>query len=86
MPGPGIHPVFAVERSWFIDCYRKEPLLRVARTQIPLAPALACTAHAAQGTSLDCVIVGFMLGRGVSSIASYVAITRVKQREGLIIY
>ena len=61
-------------------------MLAIKRKQIPLAPALACTAHSAQGQTKDAVIADLVLGRGVSSIASYVAITRIKNREGLMIY
>ena len=51
-----------------------------------MALALACTAHAAQGKTLPAVIADLALGRGVSSIASYVAITRVTHRQGLLIF
>ena len=61
-------------------------MLAIKRQQIPLGPAVACTAHAAQGQSLKAVIADLALGRGVSSIASYVAITRVTSREGLLIF
>ena len=61
-------------------------MLAIKRQQIPLALASACTAHAAQGQSLKAVIADLALGRGVSSIASYVAITRVTSREGLLIF
>ena len=86
-PGPGIYPVFQTERTWFLDGYRgKKAVLAIRRKQIPLAPGLACTAHSAQGKTKEAVIADLALGRGVSGIASYVAITRVKNREGLMIY
>ena len=86
-PGPGIYPVFRTERTWYLDGYRKQKAaLAIKRQQIPLAPALACTVHAAQGQSLKAVIADLALGTGVSSIASYVAITRVTRREGLLIF
>ena len=61
-------------------------MLAIKRKQIPLAPGLACTAHSAQGKTKEAVIADLALGRGVSGIASYVAITRIKNREGLMIY
>ena len=86
-PGPGIYPVFCTERTWYLDGYRgKKAVLGIKRRQIPLAPGLACTAHGAQGQTREAVIADLVLGRGVSGIASYVAITRVKNREGLMIY
>ena len=56
------------------------------RQQIPLAPAFACTAHAAQGQTLDCVIADLQQGRGVKTVASSVAITCVRARKSLLIY
>ena len=44
------------------------------------------TAHAAQGQTLPAAIVDLQLGRGVSVIASYVALARVRRREHLLIY
>ena len=44
------------------------------------------TTHAAQGQTLEAAVVDLQLGSGVSSIASYVAITRVKTRKDLLIY
>ena len=86
-PGPGIYPVFQTERTWYLDGYRgKKAVLGIKRKQIPLAPGLACTAHGAQGQTKEAIIADLVLGRGVSSIASYVAITRIKNREGLMIY
>ena len=61
-------------------------MFAIKRKQIPIALGLACTAHSAQGKTKEAVIADLALGRGVSSIASYVAITRIKNREGLMIY
>ena len=44
------------------------------------------TAHGAQGRTLEAAIIDLRLGRGVSAIASYVAMTRVKKKEDLLIY
>ena len=86
-PGPGIYPVFQTETIWFLNGYRgKRAVLAIKRKQVPLAPGFACTAHGAQGQTKEAVIADLAIGRGVSSIASYVAITRIKNREGLMIY
>ena len=62
-------------------------MLDVKRKQLPLAPAFAITAHASQGQTLSKgAIVDLQLGRGISIIASYVAITRVETKEQLLIY
>ena len=87
MPKAGVYPIFPTKRTWYIDGYRKDKaVLGVERYQFPLAPAFACTAHQAQGSTQEAVIADLLLGRGVSSIASYIAITRVKRRAGLLIY
>lgn len=86
-PGPGIYPVFQTERTWFLDSYRcKKAVLAIKRKQTPLAPGLACTAYSAQGKTKQAVIGDLVLRRGVSSIASYVAIIHIKNREGLMNY
>ena len=85
-PEPGIYPIRPWTRPWFIDKHRKKKVLGVRRFQVPLAPAFAITAHASQGQTLEAAIVDLQQGVGVSTIASYVAMTRVKRREDLLIY
>jgi len=85
-PEPGIYPVRPWMRTWFIDKNRKQKVLGVRRFQVPLGPAFAITAHASQGQTLEAAIVDLQQGVGVSTIASYVAMTRVKRREDLLIY
>ena len=61
-------------------------MLGVKRFQIPLAPAFAMTAHSSQGRTLKSVIVDLQIGRGVSVIASYVTMTRVKKKTDILIF
>ena len=49
MPDSNVYPVGPCRRVWYLDRQRKSPKLRVSRTQFPLAPQLAITAHVAQG-------------------------------------
>ena len=90
MPGiqeDGVYPITPCARQWFLDRNRKKPMLDVKRKQLPLAPAFAITAHASQGQTLSKgAIVDLQLGRGISIIASYVAITRVETKVQLLIY
>ena len=65
---------------------RPHPYLKVTRRQLPIAPAFAMTAHAAQGQTMLAAIVDLQIGAGTSSIGSYVALTRVARREDLLIY
>ena len=85
-PEPGVYPIRPWNRTWYIDKNRKKPVLSVARYQLPLAPAFAITAHASQGQTLEAAIVDLHQGVGVSTIASYVAMTRVRKRSDLLIY
>ena len=72
--------------AWHLDKGRRHPVLKVTRLQLPLAPAFSLTAHAAQGQTLPAAIVDMQIGRGTSPIASYVALTRIKTRNDLLIY
>ena len=87
MSEPGLYPIVPVKRNWYLDKGRLHPVLQHTRTQLPLMPAFAMTAHAAQGqTFSDGAIVDLRLGGSSSAMASYVAITRVKRRQDLLIY
>ena len=89
LPGldePGLYPIQPKPGKWFLDKGRKHPVLKITRRQLPLAPAFAITAHAAQGQTLKAAIVDLQIGRGTSPIASYVALTRVARREDLLIF
>ena len=44
------------------------------------------TSHSAQGRTLPAAIIDLQIGRGVSSIASYVAMTRVRRRTDILIF
>jgi len=83
----GLYPIAVKRKSWFLDKGRLHPVLRIARAQLPLAPAFAMTAHASQGQTFrrGC-IVDLRIGNGTNPTASYVALTRVQRREDLLIY
>ena len=49
MPDSNVYPVAPCRRVWYLDRQRQSPKLRVSRTQFPLAPQFAITAHVAQG-------------------------------------
>ena len=62
-------------------------MLRVVRRQFPLAPGFATTAHAAQGqTYAEGAITDMQIGEGGDPMTAYIAVTRVRDREGLYIY
>ena len=82
----GLYPVCPKSPQWFLDKGRQHPKLKIHRKQLPLAPAFAITAHASQGQTLLAAIVDLQIGRGTSPISSYVALTRVRKCEDLLIY
>ena len=83
---PGLYPIKEVRGDWYLDKGRQHSVLKVKRRQLPLAPAFAMTAHAAQGQTLAASIIDMQIGRGASRISSYVALARVAEREDLLIY
>ena len=81
----GLYPIVPRKSSWFLDKGRKNPVLKITRRQFPLAPAFAITSYAAQGQTLKKgAVVDLCIGRGTKPISSYVAITRVENREKLL--
>ena len=83
----GLYPIGVKRASCYLDKGRQHPVLRITRSQIPLAPAFAMTAQGSQGQTLrDGAIVDLRIGRGTSPMASYVALTRVERRSQLLIY
>ena len=80
-------PIVPVKREWYLDKGRRYPVLKMRRRQLPLTIAFAMTAHAAQGqTFKNGVKVDLNIGGSSSTMASYVALTRVEKREDLLIY
>ena len=86
MSEPGVYPIKPWPRSWALDQRRENPQLWVKRWQVPLAPAYSITAHGSQGQTLRAAIIDLQIGRGVSCIASYVSMTRIRTRHDLLIF
>ena len=84
---PGVYPIVPIRKEWYLDKGRNYPVLKIRRRQLPLSPAFAMTAHAAQGqTFKNGVIVDLNIGGSSSTMSSCVALTRVEKREDLLIY
>ena len=82
-----VYPVAPMRRCWYLDRQRRKPELRVTRTQFPLAPGFAITAHVAQGQTIrEGVIADLCLAENGNAFTAYVAITRVQGRETIIIF
>ena len=72
---------------WCLDKGRLHPILQIKRRQLPITPAFAMTAHAAQGhTFSKGAIVDFNIGGSSSAMSSYVALTCAERRADLLIY
>eukprot|EP00438_Fugacium_kawagutii_P023485 Skav201494 [mRNA] locus=scaffold1154:7077:8669:+ [translate_table: standard] len=87
VPEPNVYPVTVQKHAWFLDHQRKRRQLRIWRKQFPLAPGFAITAHVAQGQTItEGVIADLCLGYAANPFTAFVAVTRVKGREYLLIY
>ena len=90
LPGlsePGLYPIVSTKKDWFLDKGRLHPILKIKRQQLPLTPAFAMTAHAAQGQTFSKgAIVDMNVGGSSSAMSSYVALTRVEILSKLLIF
>ena len=87
MPDSNVYPVGPCRRVWYLDRQRKSPKLHVSRTQFPLAPRFAITAHVAQGQTIkEGVLTDLCIGPMGNPFTAYVAITRVQGRGKLLIF
>ena len=87
LPDANVYPVGTCRRVWYLDRQRQRPKLRVSRTQFPLAPQFAITAHVAQGQTIkEGVMTDLCIGPTGNPFTVYVAITRVTGREKLLIF
>ena len=79
----GVYPVVPVKRTWFLSEGKR---YRIIRKQLPLKPAFAINAHAAQGQTYSQGVIVDLAGRrkATGAVPAYVALTRVKRREDLI--
>eukprot|EP00435_Cladocopium_sp_Y103_P039831 s4530_g10.t1 len=78
---PGIYPVLPRTAEWYLDKGRKTQVLKVKRTQLPLIPAYAMTAHASEGKTLPAVLLDLQVDKRVDPTIGTVATTRVRNRE-----
>ena len=82
---PGLYPIIPRSSDWYLDKGRKVKLLKVKRTQLPLSPAYAMTAHSSQGKTLPAVLVDLQVDKRVDPTLATVALTRVRNREDVLI-
>ena len=82
---PGVYPICPVKRQWYLDAKRKQKVLSIARTQLPLTPAYAMTAHTSQGKTLPAVLLDLNVDKRVDITFGTVAASRVRSREDVLI-
>ena len=82
---PGLYPAVPVRRPWFLDKNRPKPALKVRRTQIPLVPAFAITAHSSQGKTMAAVLLDLCIHKSTNSTLGTVAVSRVRSREDVLL-
>ena len=62
---PGVYPIVPRTGEWWLDRGRKVTVLKVKRTQLPLTPAYAMTAHSSQGKTLQAVLLDLNVDKKV---------------------
>lgn len=82
---PGVYPIVARAADWWLDKGRKVKVLKVKRTQLPLTPAYAMTAHASQGKTLVAVLLDLNVDKKMDPTIGPVAATRVRSRHDVLI-
>ena len=80
-----VFPVAVSRKAWFLDCGRNNPKLKITRSQYPLAPDFAGTAHALQGSTTEHGAIIDVEGN-VDPLGVYVGMTRSRSREKVLIY
>jgi hypothetical protein len=86
MKEAGVYPIRPVKQDWYLDKNRPVPRLKIKRRQVPLAPGFAMTAHASQGQTLETAIVDLRISVESSRQTSYVALSRVRKAEDILIF
>ena len=82
---PGVYPITPLAKTWFLDSKRKPPMLKIYRTQVPLTPAYAMTAHSSQGKTLHAVLLDLNVEKRVDTTFGAVAASRVRSRHDALI-
>ena len=79
---PGVYPVVPKTTSWSLAY---AATTTISRHQLPLNPAFARTAYSMQGSTLPAAIVDVNVPTGTDLLTCYVAISRVKRADDLLI-
>jgi hypothetical protein len=83
MAEAGTYPTTPIKKYWHVDTQGKT--LKVGRTQQPVAPDYARTAYNSQGMTLAAAIVDLCFDENMDPATAYVALSRVKTAEDILI-
>ena len=79
---PGVYPIDPDRQDWYVDGDKQN---RVARRQFPLSPHFANTVYSSQGLTIGTGVVDLKVGRNTDSTTLYVAISRFRRADDLLI-
>ena len=85
---PGVYPITRSGKDWWLDRRRRHGCQqRIKRYQFPIAPDYARTAYSAQGLTLEAAAVdlNFNTAHDISARTGYVAVTRVRCADDIIL-
>ena len=79
---PGMYPIDPDRQDWYVDGNKQN---RVARRQFPLSPHFTNTVYFSQGLTIGTGVVDLKVGRNTDSTTLYVAISRFRRADDLLI-
>ena len=79
---PGVYPIDPDRQDWYVDGDKQN---RVARRQFPLSPHFANTVYSSQGLTIATGVVDLKVGRYTDATTLYVAISRFRRADHLLI-
>ena len=79
---PGVYPIDPDRQDWYVDGDKQN---RVARRQFPLSPHFANTVYSSQGLTIGTGVVDLKVGRYTDATTLYVAISRFRRADHLLI-
>ena len=79
---PGVYPIDPDRQDWYVDGDKQN---RVARRQFPLSPHFANTVYSSQGLTIATGMVDLKVCRYTDATTLYVAISRFRRADHLLI-
>ena len=83
-----VHRVYCIAPKpeyWYLDANSKQKHMKIRRYQLPIAPDFARTAYSMQGFTLPAGTVDLNLGPRADPVTGYVAMSRFKRADDVLI-